>query len=72
MKSVHFKRRTLGNHEVTRGPEGEEMYYMVFELPGIGGNTSYQVDYESSRTRGSLIFEITNHVEKDGIRFYLH
>ncbi|WP_089030062.1 hypothetical protein [Bacillus subtilis] len=70
MKSVHFKRRTLRNPEVTRGPEGEKMYYTVFEVPEIGGSTSYQVDYESSRTRGSLTFT-TNHVEKDGIRFYL-
>ncbi|WP_061581224.1 hypothetical protein [Bacillus amyloliquefaciens] len=71
MKSVHFKRRTLDS-QVTIGPEGEEMYYMVSEVTGIGENTSYQVDYESSRSRGSLMFESTNHVEKDGIRFYLN
>ena len=72
MKNVYFDRRMQGqNPEQTVGPNGEQIYYMVNQINGIGEPLDFQVDWESSNDRDSFVFEGINHIERNGIHYYL-
>ena len=72
MQNVYFDRRMQGqNHGQTVGPNGEQIYYIINQINGIGEQLAFQVEWESSNGRDSFVFEGTKHIERNGIHYYL-
>ncbi|MFD1205310.1 hypothetical protein ACFQ38_09360 [Sporosarcina contaminans] len=72
MSNVYFDRRMQGqNPGQTLGPNGEQIYYIVYQINGLGEPVAFQVDWESHADRDSITFEGTNHIERNGTHYYL-
>lgn len=71
MEKIYFESKIHGQAGQTVSSNGEKIYYLVNTINGIGEPLAFQVDWESRNGRGSLVFEGKNHIEKNGIHFYL-